>query len=524
MVTDQQHSEKIKAPIRPVGAAAAEVYLVASLLFSGTAWRNHPAHLSGSIDDLRHVLSRGQYHLPFSLIVDLHLLLEFGFETTFATDSEGGGIGDVGDVSGRDERALAVRYERECLGRILALPLFASAFDILVTCPDQAKARSHLLGVIVRRLAPFWPVRAQLNPGEIRELNLAAVIVDPSGAAAEFEKLFDLPSDTFFGEQLSEFLSAANEQLRWDDLITEDDLFELTNLQQLSSDHLRLGCRQLHELSRRLESVSLAELDLAPNEDGDSTAFLDETQYPTGGLAGMTNRGSFENLVLSELIYMDEVATERTSIFELRYLENELLFYLRDEGTLRRRRRTIHFIVDARDHLRRKTTGFDYQNSIVIQGLCLRIMADLKAIFPIDSVHFEFHFLPIGDEKFLEGEIEMLRVILADDVKHGWVKFHLPEDVDLISLSDSKRKSYAIIVSRKQDELDAIEEGESDVRDWKARLAAAAQEDPPLFGALLWLGAEEAMISDEEGHLPASGMSTSDLVPHKEALLGRLLS
>ncbi len=55
--------------------------------------------------------------------------------------------------------------------------------------------------------------------------------------------------------------------------------------------------------------------------------------HPTGGIDSISHRGPWENLVPSELAYLDE---SWPSLFEIRWLNRELLFYGRDEAVHRR--------------------------------------------------------------------------------------------------------------------------------------------------------------------------------------------
>jgi len=114
----------------------------------------------------------------------------------------------------------------------------------------------------------------------------------------------------------------------------------------------------------------LPAFDLRRHDAGSETAFTDGTTYPTGGFSGLTNQGTLENLLTSELAYMDDISGS-ISLFDMRYVDGELLYYLRDEGTMRRRRRTIHFIIDPDDLHFYQYPGSPGQNGILAQALGL---------------------------------------------------------------------------------------------------------------------------------------------------------
>ena len=52
------------------------------------------------------------------------------------------------------------------------------------------------------------------------------------------------------------------------------------------------------------------------------TPLAEEDRYPTGGFAALTNAGSPENLVASELVYMDDGSD--IDLFDVRFAEGEL--------------------------------------------------------------------------------------------------------------------------------------------------------------------------------------------------------
>ncbi len=185
-----------------------------------------------------------------------------------------------------------------------------------------------------------------------------------------------------------------------------------------------------------------------------------------------TNRGSLENLVTSQLIYIEP--GPEINVFDVRYLEGELLYYMRDEGSLRRKRRTVHLIFDLGEAFEWKSPGWDYQFSVLSQGLGLRLLNDLFEVFEHDSVHACFHYLRGGvDSAFLRAEIDLMRLLLDDAVRHGWVEFHEAEDLDLDALRDPKRKVYALAISAGRAEH------------WQGRWDAEADQQPKIHGAVV---------------------------------------
>lgn len=482
-----------------VSAEQLPAYLGGSLCLAGTDTLQRPA-LQSALECYRHLLGRGHYHLPFFLIADLLALVTSGYQTRFL--SERAPATEEPD----DVRVLRSRYERECLGRLLQSPDLITASEIIETTPDPGQRR-RVLELLCNTLAPCYPKEWQVNPAQLRDLSAASLT-----RGTPEEQLASLPGANEahpFLPQLEQFLNTMNEEVRWGSLLHEEDFFELTHFAALSSDYLRLGSRQLIELNRKLESTGVLREDLKPNEDDVDTAFLDETHYPTGGITGLTNRGSFENLVMSELAYMDE-GTDEVSLFNLRFVENELLFYYRDSGNLRRKRRTIHFIFDLGDLITTKAIGYDYQYSVLLHGLALRFIDDLFALFELDSLRFRFHHLVSpGNAEFLEGERGLLKTVLADYLRHGWVDFSSSSALNLEEFPDPKRKTYAVVFSS-PDRMDS----------WQAQQKAAQDNELPITIALCQVGPSQPGPLD----LPASGLALTEIRERKDEMLRTLIS
>ena len=81
------------------------------------------------------------------------------------------------------------------------------------------------------------------------------------------------------------------------------------------------------------------------------TSLTDEDHYPTGGFSSIATTGTMENLVISELIYMEDPADKDAAggvdLFDLRYAEGELLYYTRDESQFVRDHRAVGFALSS---------------------------------------------------------------------------------------------------------------------------------------------------------------------------------
>lgn len=445
------------------------------------------------------VAAHGFFHLPSFLVVDLLLLLERGFEAAFASDRE---LADWSD----DHKALRLRYEREILGRVLQAPGTGELLEILQHSPDREAQTDRLLVILLETLGPHMPRRALVNPALIRSLEQP----DGDGYAEHERRFLDwLDDERYFHRSLGDFLDAAGQHVQWSRLIREEDVFELTHWRSLSTEHLRIGCRQILAVDRRLGERPLPQR-IHVHDAGDvETAFVDETYYPMGGLAELTHRGSLENLVTSQLIYIEP--GPEINVFDVRYLEGELLYYMRDEGSLRRKRRTVHLIFDLGEAFEWKSPGWDFQFSVLSQGLGLRLLNDLFEVFEHDSVHACFHYLTGGvDSAFLRAEIDLMRLLLDDAVRHGWVEFHETEALDLDALRDPKRKLYALAISAGRAEH------------WQRMWDAEADRQPRIHGAVVRVSPDPGAEVDDLT-LARDGMPWLDFSELRTRIVTRLV-
>ena len=473
-----------------------------SLALARTKWADHSVLTAEAMEDYPRLLSLGFTQLPFFLVVDVYLIVTLHHQAEFVREG----------VDGREwqdeHRAILQRYEREFLGRLLLLPALTDALEITVTAEEKVGRRQRVMARLFSVLGPMFESEFDLNPSYLRDSETRDL--DQPRILESIERLDERAVAVHF-KSLDGFLRRVQQEVRWDRLLTEEDLFELTHFEELSTDHLRLGCRQILDVERRLQSSQPIQNFIIPEDGNADTAYLDETHYPTGGLAGLTNKGTFENLVLSELAYLTE-EDAGINLFDLRYIENELLYYMRDSGQLRRKRRTVHLVFDVGDWFLRKSIGYDYQFSILLQGFALRLLRDLFKIFEKDSVHFHFTFLPVGDPEHLARESGLLRVILGDFIKHEWVSIRLLDSLDLRELPDPRRKGYVILVTSDETRPD-----------WEKRIKHAEDEDLPLSIAVLNLGSEPSDTTDHGCTLPIDGAPWADLLEPKEELLKALV-
>lgn len=455
------------------------------LMAAALDWRGiqDPAGLAPGWRAYQSVLARGGDHLPLFLILDLAALLRLGWDSAFTSDHT------------NHNKAPRLRYESEVLARLLQEGLIEALRDRGAGDPGDLPRRDFALSLLTRRLAPLYPPLARVNPAELRALPAP----DPDAADRAAAILAERDERDLLQEGLAAFLDAAAEDEAWCRSFDAAELFELRHLSVLDSEDARIGCRQALQLDAALGPADPRAFPVLDDEAAEAeTAFIDDSRFPSGGFSELTRRGSIENLVKSELVYMDEA---ELSLFDLRAAEGELLYYLRDSGSLLRRRRSLLFIIDAPRLYHEKAARFRWPYSTLLLGLCRRLACDLFAIYKGDAVEAAIRFLEQAELE-LQTEVAVLDLLLADERAAGLARVELAPDKALAETLPGDRLARVIIFTDRR------------AAEWKQRLDALALERPGARGLVIGIGGEPGDL-----RLPSSGLDDQGLRKLRDALL-----
>jgi vWA domain found in the FtsH ternary systems/N-terminal helical region fused to the FtsH ternary system vWA domain len=208
------------------------------------------------------------------------------------------------------------------------------------------------------------------------------------------------------------------------ELIAESDLFLLENISSLQKMSARVSLAQLTETSRALEEALPLKLKASLRDTGDAlTKLEDESSFPVGGFSSISTVGNIENLVVSELIYMDEKSEERPDMFDVRFVEGELLYYARDEAVSLRRKKALLFVFETSLlQSRMLDPGEHYQRVTWALGLCAAIIRKLFDALTAEALVVECVF-PFAEELPLEEERTVLELLLREYKERGLVTF-----------------------------------------------------------------------------------------------------
>ncbi|HEY1099657.1 MAG TPA: hypothetical protein VGF99_12060, partial [Myxococcota bacterium] len=226
--------------------------------------------------------------------------------------------------------------------------------------------------------------------------------------------------------------------------------WELARLDVLPSEAQRLALRIVHELSSSLPPPSPSLLTRL--QDRRRQVAVDDDaadEFPAGGFDAMSTRGVLENLVRSEVGYVGVGAEDdprRPDLFDVRYVEGELLYYTRDESPLLERKRHLHVVVDEVERLRHKLAELPAQTLVLVQAAVLRAYADLQQHLTANAVGLTLE-LHGADDAVVAEEVALLSTSLAADIAHRRASVSSSSSSSLSSSSSSSHAWLAVTFS-----------------------------------------------------------------------------
>lgn len=207
-------------------------------------------------------------------------------------------------------------------------------------------------------------------------------------------------------------------------LLADSDIFILENFTVLYNFTQRLAIKHILTTIDNLSVNIPQQLITRHKSEGDiTTAIKDEGTFPIGGFSSMSTSGSFENLVTSELIYMDNSRVNNsTDIFDLRYVEGELLYFTRDESVCIRPQRNIFFFFDEDlVEARIKDKNIKWQRLVLWLGLTVICVRKLISWLNSERINFHFVFLKENGANKLSQERMLIELLLKEFKNTGIV-------------------------------------------------------------------------------------------------------
>jgi hypothetical protein len=328
------------------------------------------------------------------------------------------------------------RYEDTLLGRLGADPRMSSCADALAKLPEDLRAEG--VGIFVASLMDriAFEQGRTIQPGVARAATAKGTSELVAGGAAALHE-----SESTRGTFADAYEALARGAQRASALVTDADVFTLENLAVLRTLTQRLAIQQI-VLAREAIGASLRTTIKSKRRNTGDRATRDEaeSEYPVGGFASVATYGSIENIVTSELIYMDQSQgrDRPLDLFDVRYAEGELLYYTRDEAILLRHRRCVTFLfagdlVDAR----LKDPSLDWQRIVALVGMVAAVVEKLDRELGAEALVFRVVFV-LGEDRPspLKAERELCTLLFRE-----W------HDKGMLNVVESTLKAEAVVLA-----------------------------------------------------------------------------
>ncbi len=309
------------------------------------------------------------------------------------------------------EPGVAREYEDYVLGRLYADLTFQRAADAILHY--QGRDRSRAIAFLLTQMAD----RAGLPGVMLSPAILKRLLEEPAADVLMegWESIRDEGLLPLLGQQQARLITAIRGT---GDLLSGTDLFELERGTALAEFGQRLALRQVLDMASQMaQPLPPRKPRVARRQYSVATRMVDEDSYPVGGFSSLSNRGTIESLLHSQLVFMDR--GERPDLFDIKFVRDELLYYSRDENRFLRRHETFVFLFSP-DLVtaRLKDAELPYQRIVMALALAVTAVRTLIDWLSGEALRFEFLFLDIEGRE-LDVECELVRMLLADQIANG---------------------------------------------------------------------------------------------------------
>lgn len=324
-----------------------------------------------------------------------------------------------------EEAALLRRYADVVWGRLASDPSIARAGDALRRYPTADFPRG--LAFLVERLwdRVGW-VGWRVGPAVLKEW----LALRPGELIEELERVRDEEPRPDALDEIT--LDLVRKFRDAPELLGPEDVFEIESGTALAEFGLRLALRQTLRQAGAFLRASEGRL---PRPRGSrrevSSRLFEEDAYPVGGFSSLSNRGTMESLLQSQLAYMETDDSERPDLFDVKYVRDELLYYARDENAFLRARRAIVFrFLEPLGRGRHKDPGVPYQRVVMALALAIALVRRLQERLREESLRFLLLLPPVAASERLDDEAELLERILRDQIANQSVEIRRETGLD----------------------------------------------------------------------------------------------
>ncbi len=365
---------------------------------------------------------------PAGVIADLAVLLG------------GARLPQAASVLGDDHLKAAVRsYEDDVLMRLASTPRFDDVLAAFAHLGPSLKptAIALVVGAVCERssfaglsVSPATLRRALARPKEER---------DATGKV-------ELRDSTAVADRIAEAYTRLARGARQSRALVDDrEVFAIDHLEVLGSYGRRLAADHIGAAAAAITGRLPRRLPAKREQRGvKDTQLADDTLYPAGGFTAITPSASanFENLVTSELVYMED-GPDVVDLFTLRYVEGELLFYTRDDSVFRRHKHVIVFALGPDlAEARVKDADVPWQRLVLALGMLVAAIRWLTEQLGHEALTVHLAFPP----RILAAERELVELLLSGEVMSGTVVVSEKTYEEAIDVASAARSAISDLV------------------------------------------------------------------------------
>ncbi len=230
-----------------------------------------------------------------------------------------------------------------------------------------------------------------------------------------------------FQTQYQELIHAAR---RLNEVLGPEDVIALEQRTALADLSEYVAHRQILQYTARLEATLPARpVKPLSGRKEVPTRIHDEDQYPVGGYTSISNRGSIESLLHSQLAFMED--EESPDLFDMKFVRDELFYYSRDENQFLRRRRVFGLVFDpTMASARFKDAALPCQRIVLACSAALAIIRRIAEWLSTDALQFELLFVKHDGKQLLEDEFKLFEILLKELIDRGVARVSQPENLD----------------------------------------------------------------------------------------------
>jgi hypothetical protein len=372
-------------------------------------------------------------------------------------------------------------YEDHVLARLVADRRWTAITEAVAAAPKDLRATAVglLAGQLVSRLERTGEAKALNGPG-VSQAVVRRMAQRPADDVIQSGRTALQESPGTVELMIQGFEALARAARRSKELLTDAEVFLLENVAALKGLGPRVTLAQLAEVAQQVEDRLPVRMKTSLSEGDAPTQLEEESAFPVGGFSSISTVGSLENLVTSELIYMDDPAdpaAERPDQFDIRFVEGELLYYARDESVAVRRRRTLVLVFDASlDACRVQDEGERTQRMMFALGAGAAMVRRLATWLEAEAVSFDLVFTGANRrESPLKEEMGVMGLLLREWRERGQVE--LRESASLEEAVESARDLH-------RGRVQVVVFGGPNVSSEDADAVVVASDHGPAWGAV----------------------------------------